>query len=638
MTGLKMLRTLSLGLLAAGFVLALGGMKKGCGQAPPDEPVCKVASDCEGLPSPDCIGDWSCSQGACVFICGPKPVEPVGCYSDADCKGGAVCSTSNGDCKAPPGCNKPGQACPAVCYGECVAPQGGCTSNDQCAKGEVCIMPPCPMIDCPPGATCPVPDCSGYCQAEQPKPTCQTDGDCAKGQTCVIDDWCPGCPPGAMCFWCPPPTGTCQNQASECWSDADCAADQYCQPGAADCPPCKGGTPCMPCAMPAGTCQPKNNGGDCTSDADCQPGFACKIEACTACACPAGVPCDCPVESCTGTCQPTQPIPCGPNESCPAGFQCQCQADPSCPMCDVCMLTCVPTEPPPPPEYECTADTDCAEGNFCAFELCSGCACDPNMPCDCLAQCWGFCQPIQPPKKQCLDDSWCDAGEYCAPAPCPAIACTPDFCPPCYGTCEPKTTTCTWDGDCAKGEYCQMDAACGGTCPPGANCIAIMCTGTCQPSPAQECSTDADCVNGQICAVTSCTGCACSSNDPACDCPPPQCWGTCQDAPPPPPPPCETDKDCAAGEACVLGPCPMAPCTPDWCPPCYGTCQPVAPSKCQVSGCSGEICAAEPMASICIYKPEWECLQYSACGNFAADGGCGWSQTDAYLKCMTQYK
>jgi len=61
-----------------------------------------------------------------------------------------------------------------------------------------------------------------------------------------------------------------------------------------------------------------------------------------------------------------------------------------------------------------------------------------------------------------------------------------------------------------------------------------------------------------------------------------------------------------------------------------GVCQ----VECVVSGCSGEICAPEPMDSDCMWLPEYECLKLSVCGPFGEDGGCGWLKTDEYLECI----
>ena len=85
-----------------------------------------------------------------------------------------------------------------------------------------------------------------------------------------------------------------------------------------------------------------------------------------------------------------------------------------------------------------------------------------------------------------------------------------------------------------------------------------------------------------------------------------------------PDPECATDDDCSDGDQCVLG-----------------DCVPTAqPDPCFASGCSGQVCSTEQVATTCEWLPEFDCLQFSECGSFAADGGCGWLQTDAYIACM----
>lgn len=53
---------------------------------------------------------------------------------------------------------------------------------------------------------------------------------------------------------------------------------------------------------------------------------------------------------------------------------------------------------------------------------------------------------------------------------------------------------------------------------------------------------------------------------------------------------------------------------------------------CIVSGCSSEICANKPLASVCIFKPEYACLKFSKCRciNFK----CEWEKTKEYEECM----
>jgi eight-cysteine-cluster-containing protein len=59
------------------------------------------------------------------------------------------------------------------------------------------------------------------------------------------------------------------------------------------------------------------------------------------------------------------------------------------------------------------------------------------------------------------------------------------------------------------------------------------------------------------------------------------------------------------------------------------------PADCIVSGCSGEICADEDMASICLYRPEYVCYETATCGRLE-DGSCGWSG-EGLAECLAQF-
>ncbi|HOI10361.1 MAG TPA: hypothetical protein PK313_07775, partial [Myxococcota bacterium] len=82
---------------------------------------------------------------------------------------------------------------------------------------------------------------------------------------------------------------------------------------------------------------------------------------------------------------------------------------------------------------------------------------------------------------------------------------------------------------------------------------------------------------------------------------------------------CATDADCADGFACDVS---------------TGLCVevPVQPN-CVRSGCSGEICATEPMASICIWLDWYACLSLTTC-EAQPDGTCGFTPNEAFLACM----
>ncbi|RME21886.1 MAG: hypothetical protein D6806_13875, partial [Deltaproteobacteria bacterium] len=73
---------------------------------------------------------------------------------------------------------------------------------------------------------------------------------------------------------------------------------------------------------------------------------------------------------------------------------------------------------------------------------------------------------------------------------------------------------------------------------------------------------------------------------------------------------------------------------------CEGRCVP-AESQCIVTGCSGQVCAPQPVNTTCEWRPEYECLGYSNCTIVQRDDGtvgCGWEQTPEFLECMAQFE
>jgi eight-cysteine-cluster-containing protein len=56
-------------------------------------------------------------------------------------------------------------------------------------------------------------------------------------------------------------------------------------------------------------------------------------------------------------------------------------------------------------------------------------------------------------------------------------------------------------------------------------------------------------------------------------------------------------------------------------------------ADCKISGCNGEVCSSqEGVASICVYKPEFECYSLTNCK--CTDSKCGWGQTEEFLNCI----
>lgn len=58
------------------------------------------------------------------------------------------------------------------------------------------------------------------------------------------------------------------------------------------------------------------------------------------------------------------------------------------------------------------------------------------------------------------------------------------------------------------------------------------------------------------------------------------------------------------------------------------------PGGCVVTGCSGEICADEDMASDCQYQPEYACFAEHGICERSAGGTCGWRDTDELEACL----
>ena len=60
---------------------------------------------------------------------------------------------------------------------------------------------------------------------------------------------------------------------------------------------------------------------------------------------------------------------------------------------------------------------------------------------------------------------------------------------------------------------------------------------------------------------------------------------------------------------------------------------PTGAPACIVSGCSGEVCAAENVMTPCIYRPEFACYENARCA-IQAHGACGWTQTPELSLCL----
>ena len=60
----------------------------------------------------------------------------------------------------------------------------------------------------------------------------------------------------------------------------------------------------------------------------------------------------------------------------------------------------------------------------------------------------------------------------------------------------------------------------------------------------------------------------------------------------------------------------------------------VVGATCVVGGCSGQLCADEPLASTCEWRPHYACYRDAHCGRFGPAGSCGWEQTAELAACL----
>ena len=56
--------------------------------------------------------------------------------------------------------------------------------------------------------------------------------------------------------------------------------------------------------------------------------------------------------------------------------------------------------------------------------------------------------------------------------------------------------------------------------------------------------------------------------------------------------------------------------------------------SCSVSGCASEICASEPLASLCLWRDAFACYRDARC-QVQATGYCGWTLTASLAACLT---
>ena len=562
------------------------------------------------------------------------------CNTDRDCAAGEFCECRLASCDKTGGvCTQRPEVCPQV-----VAPVCGCDGmtyandcqrqsagackrqNGPCIETGGCfdtIAHACTTESCSPESPCKLPNqfCTPRCAAPPFKGTCFdllggacTTRPCGEGLDCLPNETCVAmCPP-------PPPAGKCFATVDGACSDEPCGPDH-------------------PCRQPNEFCNPACLGspGACTIDADCDDGNGCSADRCVdgtcqhVCLCvgPQGSSTCCPGPAalCTRPCSadPTQACggACPPGASCmelPGADTCTCVSPLGGPcggtifVPTVCApgLMCKQSHPDATgvcvePQQPCAGDASCAgpctmicpDGSTTAGTCAPGP--DPNLPCECTAQCNPMPTPTAGP---------CGGVDACGgacPLSCPDGSIATGQCrvvvvdpPPPGKPGEPIGPTCLCLGGCSPAPTptpgpCDQSATCSGICPficPDGTATTGHCYGPPmiaeKPGPpgARPCSCVAQCgpilPHGTICCQCGDPASACFEKHwvevtPNC---PEGCTtvvnGTC-DATNScvRPTACHSDAECDDGDACTVDRCDNGACAHDCvCTDSHGSCRP----------------------------------------------------------------
>lgn len=276
------------------------------------------------------------------------------------------------------------------------------------------------------------------------------------------------------------------------------------------------------------------------------------------------------------------------------------------------------------------------------------------------------------------------------PAAC-ELACLPKQKLTCEQLRDPRTcetrADCSWDTICADPQRCNGDEKC---LTDYQGCFEVCRPAgpvACESLDKATCSRRDDCqwtpgLCPRMCADPDCNG------PVACE---PFCQPKQDPPPPPPPPPVECKRTGCSGQICaaedVHSTCEwrdeyacykMATCEAQangncgWTPnPEFDVCMKDAtrpdgceleyvlqckdgfidgcisgetrvhecvavkprPKACVPTGCSGQICAAEPIITTCEWRPEYACYKLATC-EAQASGSCGWTPNPEFDVCM----
>lgn len=573
-----------------------------------------------------------CSTCECIDDGDPGPGAV--CWDDSECGDGERCDTVN-FCEPAPGCDpETAPNCPDACYGRCVAGTDACSSDADCAEGQVCAFfsNERPVEDQPDqGGGAAPPDGDGEERPGDPVVPVEQ-GVCIDVSCGSANVALPECPPGSELVFDPnidPCNPVCisvdfcrELLPEECLQFPGCELVQE---------------PCG-CGTEPGQDPDAPNGGA-PEPAPCDCAF---IERCVAVD-------DCsslPIEECElnpncvlkaigsgggsggsggsdgGAPGAPEPAPCDPS------VEPDCNIDPA--------------PPPPPPEEQlicvargadgfCFSDADCAFGEVCQLvTVCgSGCTVDPDTGEEtCFEECWseqGSCVPSDRScfdllPDECLADPRCelvDGGNNGGACFCDE---TDPNCQPCdvpTAVCQPRDGTCFGDFDCLPEQHCELVE----TCPPcdpstgnDLDCLApCFVEGRCVDGapPPVNCQSDFDCFTGEACvAVTVCETCDGSTPDGGAGggggaepIPPPPCDPVCRDESVcvQVDPICFSDVDCGAGAFCDFSQLQCGAQPGGLVAQCPGLCVEVqTPCAVDTDCAAGQRCAVEAAQPVCV--------------------------------------
>ncbi|HSN82196.1 MAG TPA: hypothetical protein VLS88_06430 [Polyangiales bacterium] len=217
---------------------------------------------------------------------------------------------------------------------------------------------------------------------------------------------------------------------------------------------------------------------------------------------------------------------------------------------------------------------------------------------------------------ECVDDADCPPGHYCERfTSVPDDAADPSIPAPVPGVCVDLCALI----DCLPGYVCEA-----GQCIPVGDCPVethiVNFDGECVPKcyGPEQCGDEQRCNASEVCRP-----------DPACpECD--VCVGWCV----PPSGDCRTNG-CEEGWTCDY--CQTPDGGAEWIclSPEAGACLP--PQECRPTGCNGEICANQDVASPCVALPEFACYQQLGRCELQPWGQCGWTPTPELDACLSEF-